>query len=378
MGELIPHSKRVTTIKQMFESKGPTLLKHLPKHLDIEHFIAVFVTELGGNPKLAQCSEISLVSCLFHTCQMGLRVGHLRGEAFLVPRAGVCTLNIGYKGLEKLAMQSGRVKAIRPRSVWKGDKITVIEGTHPEIVHYRAKDGERTNSENIIGVYATAEVEGCEDLQFEYMDRDEVDRIRVLSPAGKKQDTPWDLHYEEMAKKTAVRRLCKHLPMETDSHMGKAVALDEAAEEGRHGDQVAVELAGMFEDDLKVIVDDVPPPPAHHVAPAPEATKRRQRKKPTKLDDVVPPGEDPPPAAEPPPAEEPPPAPTGTELLKNEPPGTEHKAIVNAYWQLTEQQRMAIKAEHGMEIIGEASHWPAERQNNLLVSINDLLQPSAG
>ena len=43
-------------------------------------------------------------------------------------------------------------------------------------------------------------------------------------------DAPWRDHFDEMAKKTCIRKLCKYLPM-SDTVMN-AVAIDEAAESG--------------------------------------------------------------------------------------------------------------------------------------------------
>jgi recombination protein RecT len=73
---------------------------------------------------------------------------------------------------------------------------------------------------------------------FEVMSRDEIEAVRRRSPAGK--SGPWVDHWDEMARKTLVRRLAKYLPLSVQ----KAAALEEQAELGRysnvgaHGDVV--------------------------------------------------------------------------------------------------------------------------------------------
>ncbi len=63
----------------------------------------------------------------------------------------------------------------------------------------------------------------------------EVDAIRARSRAGK--SGPWVSDYEEMARKTVVRRLCKYLPMSVDkaAKFSAALELDDAANSGHQG-----------------------------------------------------------------------------------------------------------------------------------------------
>ena len=58
--------------------------------------------------------------------------------------------------------------------------------------------------------YAIATLKNGEKIR-EWMDRDQVDRIRSKSLS---QNSPmWKEHYNEAARKTVIRRLCKYLPM---------------------------------------------------------------------------------------------------------------------------------------------------------------------
>ncbi|STE53361.1 P33 [Edwardsiella hoshinae] len=54
----------------------------------------------------------------------------------------------------------------------------------------------------------------------------QIEKVRGQSKAG--NNGPWQTHWEEMAKKTVIRRLFKYLPVSIE--MQKAVILDEKAE----------------------------------------------------------------------------------------------------------------------------------------------------
>jgi recombinational DNA repair protein RecT len=88
---------------------------------------------------------------------------------------------------------------------------------------------------DIIGVYAVAVFKDGT-RTFVLMGKDEIDRIRDGSsglPEAMKygKDTRGSTHYEEMALKTAIRRLCKTLPKSPE--LAQALALEDAHGRGR-------------------------------------------------------------------------------------------------------------------------------------------------
>ena len=87
-------------------------------------------------------------------------------------------------------------------------------------------------------VYAVAKLKGG-GVQFDCMGLSEVKKIQAQSKAG--QSGPWVSHFEEMAKKTVIRRLFKYLPVSIE--MSRAVGLDEEAERGEQGNAVTFDLA---------------------------------------------------------------------------------------------------------------------------------------
>lgn len=71
-------------------------------------------------------------------------------------------------------------------------------------------------------VYAVARLKDG-GTQFEVMTRKQIELVRSLSKAG--NNGPWVTHWEEMAKKTAIRRLFKYLPVSIE--IQRAVSMDE-------------------------------------------------------------------------------------------------------------------------------------------------------
>lgn len=65
-------------------------------------------------------------------------------------------------------------------------------------------------------------------MQFEVMNRAEIEAVRSQSKAGTRG--PWVSHWDEMAKKTVIRRLFKLLPVSIEAH--RAVEVDEKTDRG--------------------------------------------------------------------------------------------------------------------------------------------------
>jgi hypothetical protein len=61
-------------------------------------------------------------------------------------------------------------------------------------------------------------------MQFELISRAELDKVRASSAAG--SGGPWAQWYDEMARKTVVRRLCKYLPYSPELEHAVRVATD--------------------------------------------------------------------------------------------------------------------------------------------------------
>lgn len=219
-------------IKAFFEANKGSLAAVLPKHVTADRLMKIALSVASKNPDLLACSQISLFRCVVGAASLGLEAGGLLGEAYLVPFKGECTLIIGYKGLIRLARNSGEIKNIRARVVYKGDKFTITQGLTENIVHEPDLTNAELKDDDIVAVYAVAEYANG-DPQFEYMTKPQIDKIRKRSASG--NDGPWVTDYAEMAKKTVLRRLAKMLPLspEKAESFQKAIAHENAVDNGQ-------------------------------------------------------------------------------------------------------------------------------------------------
>ena len=212
--------QEVTTAKNQIEARKSTIVAALAGLVEPDRFLAIAYTAMAGNPKLLQADRTSLVRAVVEAAQCGLVVDKTLGEGALVPFKGEVVFIPGYKGLVKLAIQSESVSAIWAEAIHERDAADVELGSEPRITHKRALGEDRGRP---IAYYAVARMaDGT--TQFRIMDKKEVDRIRAKAPGGSAPKSAWATDYDEMAKKTVVRRLCKMLPLTPAAHKAMAGA----------------------------------------------------------------------------------------------------------------------------------------------------------
>lgn len=226
--------RRLLHMQKTLDNLKPWFENALPKHITSARFVRVVLGAVQRTPRLLECDPGSLFAALLQCAALGLEPDGLLGQAYLIPFGSQVQFIPGYRGLIKLVRQSGEMAGVYARVVRARDKFTYAYGLAEEMIHvpHRGPD-----PGDLVAVYAVARFKGNEDLpQFDVMERWEVDRIREMSQgyqnAEKKQkDSPWHLHYDAMAMKTVLRRLCKMLPQSVDKdNLARAIALDEAAE----------------------------------------------------------------------------------------------------------------------------------------------------
>ena len=179
--------------------------KALPAHLSPDRFARVAITALTKTPKLKSCTQASLMKCLLDLSAAGLEPDGRR--AYLIPYGTEATVIISYMGLIELMRRSGDVTSIMAETVCEADDFSWRNGEVSHEVDWRAPRGE------LQAVYAVARLKNGE-TQTAVMTREEVDKIRKRSRSGK--SGPWLTDFEEMAKKTVVRRLSKMLPLSSE------------------------------------------------------------------------------------------------------------------------------------------------------------------
>jgi len=216
-------STAIATVDQMLMKSADQIQKVLPITMQSERFIRVALTTIRKSPKLQQCNPLSVCSAIMQAAQLGLEFSDAMGHAYLVPYGNEATLLIGYRGLIELARRSGHIRKMESRVVYEGDFFDYDFGIESKLVHRPCG-----KSTNVVHFYAIAFLaDGSH--QFEVMSKEQIDEHR--DKFARKGSDAWGKSYEEMGRKTVVRRLLKMLPLSTD--LANAIEL-EADQYDRH------------------------------------------------------------------------------------------------------------------------------------------------
>ncbi len=178
----------------------------LPHHLTPDRFCRIALTALTRTPKLADCTQESLMRCLLDLSAYGIEPDGRR--AHLIPYGNQCTLILDWKGLAELAMRSGIISKLHADIVCEND---VFDYNLGEIVQHKIDFKEPRGA--MYAAYAMA-VTKDGPVFVAVLNKEEIDGIRKRSKSG--NSGPWQTDYNEMAKKTAFRRLAKWLPLSAE------------------------------------------------------------------------------------------------------------------------------------------------------------------
>lgn len=248
--DLVKADPRQMTLKRMFDNPNTkaAVQQVVPRHLTPERVLKVALAATARTPKLLECSANSILQSVMQAAQLGLEPGSPLGHAYLVPYGKECTLIVGYKGLIDLARRSGQVDGIEARAVYEKDDFVVEYGLDTVLKHKPHIGADRGR---LTAVYAIGRLKDSEP-QIEVMSRAEVDAIRARSRSS--GSGPWVSDYDEMARKTVVRRLVKYLPMSVDIKGQKVdvgAAVDEAEEPAQIDAEAIVPQTDPLEEKLR-------------------------------------------------------------------------------------------------------------------------------
>lgn len=240
-GQIVTFKDKVNTFRGALEAMKPQLALALPKHMTADRMMRIVMTTVQRTPEILECSQVSVFGAIVQAAQLGLEPDGILGQAYLIPFKRVCQLIPGYKGLVKLARNSGELSTIYARVVHEKDAFKYAYGLSDVLEHVPELSGDPGD---ITHAYAVARLKDGS-VQFDVMSATEIEAIRRRSKAG--NSGPWVTDWAEMAKKTVLRRLCKMLPASIE--LQRAVVLDE---------QVDANLPQQFETVLDVSEETKP------------------------------------------------------------------------------------------------------------------------
>ncbi len=244
MGNL---DNQLPVIRGFFDKLESSITPVLPRNVSLGKLKEIVMTEVRRTPKLANCNPVSLIGAATQCCQLGLLPDKNLGQGYLIPFGKEVELVIGYKGMIRLAVESGKVSHIDAYAVYQGDEFYYQYGSDPKLTHVPCSFGNRGE---ITHFYAIATMIGGL-KQWSVMTLEEVKIIQANSPSAKADKSPWKtpIGFPEMGKKSAIRKLFKYMAI--SPNMDRAVALDEMAE----SEEVSQKNAAVINGEA-VVIDD--------------------------------------------------------------------------------------------------------------------------
>ena len=205
-----------TSLKGLIKAMEPQIKKALPSVLTPERFTRMVFTALSTNPQLQQCTPASFLGAMMQSAQLGVEPNTPIGQAYLIPfrNKGTleCQFQLGYKGLIDLAYRSGDIKDIQAHEVYENDDFQYEYGLEPKLRHVPAV----RDRGNVIMYYAVFHMTNG-GYGFEVMSRDDVvAHAKKTSQSYGSNYSPWAKWFDEMAKKTVVKKALKYAPIKTD------------------------------------------------------------------------------------------------------------------------------------------------------------------
>ena len=250
------------TMQDYVQSMQGEIKKALPAVITPERFTRMTLSAISTTPKLAECTPQSFLGAMMTAAQLGVEPNTALGQAYLIPYKRnmkdangkwqsvlECQFQLGYKGMIDLAYRSGEISVIQAHAVYEADDFEYELGMEPVLKHRPAtKDrGEP------IAYYAMFKTKDG-GYGFEVMSIDDI--RRHAQKFSKSYDNgPWQTNFDEMAKKTVLKRVLKYAPLKSDFVRG--ITQDETIKKDLSEDMFDVPAEPAYPDAVDaVIIDD--------------------------------------------------------------------------------------------------------------------------
>jgi recombination protein RecT len=226
---VLANNEKLSNLKNLLEKSKGSIAKTLPTHMSAERMVKIAVVAASRNPALLQCEPLSLLSALMEASQLGLEPFTGLQQAYIIPyklRKGdkefyEAQFMPSYRGLIDLARRSGNIVTIESHCVYEHDEFELELGSNRKLRHVPKLDGDRGKMKL---VYAIAHLKDG-GVQFEFLTLADIAKVKACSKAG---SGPWNQWYDSMCRKSAIKRLCKYLPVSVD--LARAISKDNALE----------------------------------------------------------------------------------------------------------------------------------------------------
>lgn len=235
---LVAQQKRILEVLDKQEAQIKVALPEQMRTMEaMLRFKRIALTEIKRSEKLQRADPLSLLGAIIQAAQLGLELGSGLGHAFLIPyfnkdlQIYEAQMMPGFRGFIELMRRSGHVDTVTARIVRKGDLFEFEYGDDEKLRHVPSREPIVTYDKDkkeiirpITDAYAHVRLKTGGILR-EVMTREQIDWIMER----KKDTNPvWTTDYDEMARKTVVRRISKYSPL--SPQLAQAITLDNSFE----------------------------------------------------------------------------------------------------------------------------------------------------
>lgn len=220
-----PRGEALKLLRRGFDESRAEIVKVLPPQIPFERFKRVVDTAVMKNPDLLLCPPRELFMACMQAASDGLLPDGREGALVIYNmkdgkdaggkdrwRKAVQWMPM-IAGILKKIRNSGELSTIVARIVYAGDKFRNWIDNDGEHIEYEAAEGVEQDRDHIRCVFAMAKLKDGA-IEVEVLKSQDIEKIRNVSRA--KDKGPWVDWWEQMAQKSALRRLAKRLPMSTD------------------------------------------------------------------------------------------------------------------------------------------------------------------
>ena len=128
-------AKTGNDIYSLIKSREDAFASILPAGNNVNRFVSSCLIAVRMNSKLQQCKPDSLIKAMMESARFGLEPNSPLGEAALVPYGSKVEFMLQYRGLLKLAWNSGMIKSIDYDKVCAKDVFVYKKGFDSEFRH---------------------------------------------------------------------------------------------------------------------------------------------------------------------------------------------------------------------------------------------------
>lgn len=223
MSAVVPYKKQLAATIQTMK---PNFMQALPPGVDPDRFTRVVMNAVQNDPALLEADKQTLFNACNRAAQDGLLPDGREGKIVVFNtklndkwvKAAQWMPMVG--GLRKLAAKHGF--SIDAQVVFANDEFVYELGDDTRIVHRPPPLGKPRGE--VIGVYAIATHGTSGEKYREVMDKDAIEKVRAASKGADKG--PWKDWWDEMARKTVVKRIYKTLPIAFDEYEAEVIRRD--------------------------------------------------------------------------------------------------------------------------------------------------------